>query len=149
MTGSGPECLHQGKEPFMNDQSGEPVAVNSEVESPARYNHESEPRSGLSQPGSREELPESRTRGILRDAIHKVMEEIEHHEREARDHLKQAEALRKDLHESLAFLLEQGKIKQVAGSEASRVAKAAEAENQETPGEKPAPRRRRGRPRKR
>jgi hypothetical protein len=132
----------------MNDQSGEPVAVNSAAESPARYNHETEMRSGLSQPGSREEQPESRTRGILRDAIHKVMEEIEHHEREARDHLKQAEALRKDLRESVAFLLEQGKVKQFAGTEASRIAKAMEAETQEGTREKPAPGRRRGRPRK-
>ena len=59
--------------------------------------------------GSAEEAPaESSTRGILRDAIQKVMDEIAHHEREARNHLQQAAALRKDLSDSFAFLQERG-----------------------------------------
>jgi hypothetical protein len=51
---------------------------------------------------------ESRTRGILREAIRKVMEEIEYHEKEAQQHLQQAAQLRKDLRDSLAFLQKQG-----------------------------------------
>jgi hypothetical protein len=50
--------------------------------------------------------PESSTKGLLRDAIQKVMEEIDYHEREAKRHLQQAEALRKDLRESFSFLEE-------------------------------------------
>jgi hypothetical protein len=49
---------------------------------------------------------ESSTKGMLREAIQKVMEEIEHHEREAKKHLQQAKALRKDLRDSFAFLQE-------------------------------------------
>jgi hypothetical protein len=51
--------------------------------------------------------PESRTKGMLREAIQKVMGEIEYHEREAKNHLQLAEELRKDLRESFAFLLTQ------------------------------------------
>jgi hypothetical protein len=51
-------------------------------------------------------LEESSTRGMLRDAIHKVMEEIEYHEREANKHTQKAAELRKDLRESFAFLQE-------------------------------------------
>jgi hypothetical protein len=50
-------------------------------------------------------------RGLLRDAIHKVMEEIEHHEREAKHHLEQAAQLRKALRESISFLHEEGEKK--------------------------------------
>jgi hypothetical protein len=49
---------------------------------------------------------ESSTKGMLREAIQKVMEEISYHEQEARKHMQQAEALRKDLRESFAFLQE-------------------------------------------
>ena len=49
---------------------------------------------------------ESTTKGMLREAIQKVMKEIEHHEREAKRHLQQAKALRKDLRDSFAFLQE-------------------------------------------
>ena len=52
--------------------------------------------------------PESKASGMLRDVIHKVMEEIEHHESEARRHLQQAAELRRDLRESLAFLQTEG-----------------------------------------
>jgi hypothetical protein len=51
---------------------------------------------------------ESIARGVLRDAITKVMEEIQLHEREARRHLKLAEVLKRDLRESFAFLQERG-----------------------------------------
>jgi hypothetical protein len=50
----------------------------------------------------------SGARGILREAIQKVMEEIEHHEKEARHHLQQAAELRKALRESISFLHEEG-----------------------------------------
>jgi hypothetical protein len=53
----------------------------------------------------------SGARGILREAIQKVMEEIEHHEREARKHLAQAAELRKALRESISFLHEEGEKK--------------------------------------
>jgi hypothetical protein len=53
---------------------------------------------------------ESKTRGILRDAIRKVMEEIEHHEAEGKRHFQLAADLRKDLRESIRFLQEQGDI---------------------------------------
>jgi hypothetical protein len=58
------------------------------------------------QPGTAEGQQESGTKGMLREAIRKVMEEIEHHEREAKRHLQQAKALRKDLRDSFAFLQE-------------------------------------------
>jgi len=45
---------------------------------------------------------------MLREAIQKVMEQIDSHEREAKKHLQQAAELRKDLRESIAFLAEQG-----------------------------------------
>lgn len=47
---------------------------------------------------------DSGTRAVLRDAIQKVMDEIQHHEREAKRHLQQAQDLRKELRESVAFL---------------------------------------------
>ncbi len=54
-----------------------------------------------------EEPAESSAKGVLREAIQKVMEEIAYHEREAQRHLQQVEELRKDLRESFAFMLEQ------------------------------------------
>jgi len=51
--------------------------------------------------------PESGTKGILREAIQKVRQEIAYHEREAKKHLQQARDLRRDLRESFAFLLDQ------------------------------------------
>jgi hypothetical protein len=59
-------------------------------------------------PETAEEQPESRARGMLRQAIQKVMEEIEQHEVEAKQHLQQAAQLRKELRESIAFLQAQG-----------------------------------------
>ena len=52
------------------------------------------------------EPPESSTKGMLRDAIQKVMDEIEFHESEAKKHLQQAQSLRKDLRDSFSFLQE-------------------------------------------
>src|SRR5690349_8696118 len=52
---------------------------------------------------------ESRTREVLREAIHKVTEEIDYHEQEAQKHLQQAAELRRDLRESLRFLQEQAR----------------------------------------
>jgi hypothetical protein len=54
---------------------------------------------------------EGPARGILREAILKVMEEIEHHEKKARHHLQQASELRKALRESVSFLHEEGEKK--------------------------------------
>jgi hypothetical protein len=46
--------------------------------------------------------------GVLRDAIRHVLDEIEHHEREAKKHLQKARDLRKELRDSFAFVFEQG-----------------------------------------
>lgn len=51
---------------------------------------------------------ESSAKGVLREAIQKVMTEIAYHEREAQRHLQLAQELRKDLRESFAFMVEQG-----------------------------------------
>src|SRR5262249_33805699 len=51
--------------------------------------------------------PESGTKGMLREAIQKVMKEIEFHEEEAKRHLQQAEFLRKELRDSFSFLQDQ------------------------------------------
>jgi hypothetical protein len=59
-----------------------------------------------SQSEAEEAPPESSTKGILRQAIQKVMEEIAFHEREAEKHLQQAKALRRDLRDSFSFLQE-------------------------------------------
>src|SRR6266581_3428959 len=69
---------------------------------------------------------ESGTRGILRDAIQKVMEEIEHHEREAKKHTQKAAELRRDLRESFAFLQEKKIDVRPAKSEEIRPEKATE-----------------------
>ena len=58
--------------------------------------------------GGESAAPESKARGMLRDVIHRVMQEIEHHETEARRHLQQAAELRKDLRDSIAFLQAEG-----------------------------------------
>ncbi len=60
---------------------------------------------------------EGGTRAVLRGAIQKVMDEIQHHEREAKRHLQQAQDLRKELRESVAFLQ--------AGGQAAKAAEAA------------------------
>ena len=54
--------------------------------------------------------------GVLREAIQKVMEEIEHHEREAKRHSQQARDLRKELRESFSYLLEQGEKEKLAAA---------------------------------
>src|SRR5438105_3282249 len=70
---------------------------------------------------------ESGARGMLREALLKVMEEIEHHEREAKQHLQKATELRKALRESVAFLHEQGEKKSpVVVPRGSRAEKAGE-----------------------
>jgi hypothetical protein len=79
--------------------------------------NEDQPAEGHNQPaaaerplptGFTERVPESRTQSMLREAIQKVREEIIHHETEAKKHLQQAEQLRKDLRDSLAFLQQLG-----------------------------------------
>src|SRR5437762_492413 len=54
--------------------------------------------------------------GVLREAIKKVMEEIEHHEREAKRHSQQAKDLRKELRESFSYLLEKGEKEKLAAA---------------------------------
>jgi hypothetical protein len=54
------------------------------------------------------EPPESHTKSVLRQAIEKVMEEITQHEKEAQKHMQRANALRRELRESVAFLQDQG-----------------------------------------
>jgi len=65
-------------------------------------------RTDGSPPPAAEGGSESETGRMLREAIQKVMEQIDSHEREAKKHLQQAAELRKDLRESIAFLAEQG-----------------------------------------
>ena len=55
--------------------------------------------------------------GVLRDAIQKVTEEIEQHEREAKRHSQQAKDLRAELRESFSFLLGQGGKEKAAAAE--------------------------------
>jgi hypothetical protein len=103
-----------------------------------------------------ESPPEGHSKGVLRDAIQKVMEEIEHHEREAKRHLQQAEDLRKDLRESFAFMLQQeGEGTPSASPEEKRSSKATDpgapegakevkAEKRPRPGKKPPARKTKG-----
>jgi hypothetical protein len=76
--------------------------------------HAADANSSQSSGGAAQE--DGSARGILRDAIQKVMEEIEHHERQARHHLQQATELRKALKESISFLHEQGEKKATPAS---------------------------------
>ena len=74
----------------------------------------------------------SNTKGVLRDAIQKVMEEIAYHEQAAKKHLRQADELRKDLRESFAFLQDrEGKSKIPALSEENPALPPALAENKD------------------
>ena len=60
---------------------------------------------------------------MLREAIRKVMKEIEFHEKESQQHLHQAAALRKDLRDSFSFLRDQegrGKGSETAGDRPAR-----------------------------
>jgi hypothetical protein len=96
------------------------------------------------------EPPESPTRGMLRDAIQKVMDQIAHHEKEAEKHLQMAAALRKELRESVAFLRAGGredKFTELAA--ASTPTRRTEAKTPEAAPPQAAPgRRRRGRKKK-
>jgi hypothetical protein len=71
----------------------------------------------------------SDTKSILRDAIQKAMAEITYHEHEAQKHLKQAEALRKELRETFALFQQPGGKKEASKkaeeSPASRTAEPA------------------------
>ena len=84
---------------------------------------------------------ESSTKGMLRDVIHKVMEEIEHHEREAKKHTQKAAELRRDLRESFAFVQEAKKSDaKPAKAEESKPAEAsAKAKSKDTPADDKAP----------
>lgn len=53
--------------------------------------------------------PESSVRGILQGAIQKVMDEIDHHEQEARRHLQQAEDLRRELQEGFRIVKQEAR----------------------------------------
>ena len=56
------------------------------------------------------------------------MKEIEHHEREAKKHLQQAKALRKDLRDSFAFLQDRKEEEPAGAAVESRSGMAAEQE---------------------
>ena len=84
-------------------------AHSGDIESTARQGKPPARHSGV------DESQESGAKGMLRDAIRSVMEEIERHEAEAKKHLQQAAILRKELRESIAFLHEQaGKKPRIA-----------------------------------
>ena len=74
----------------------------------------------------------SATRGMLRDAIQKVVTEIAFHESEASKHLKQAADLRKDLRESFAFVQDRGDQ-----TKANRTVAAGQPEKDAEPGTPP------------
>src|SRR6266404_3817656 len=77
---------------------------------------------------------ESSTKGMLRDVIHKVMEEIEHHEREAKKHTQKAAELRRDLRESFAFVQDKKIDAKPARSEESKPAESSpKAKAKDTP----------------
>lgn len=99
-------------------------------------------------PGAAEERQESGTKGMLREAIQKVMDAIEHHEREARMHLQQAAALRKELRESFAFVHEGGAKGKFLPAAESKAAKAAEPDAAASQDAEPARRLRRVRRKK-
>lgn len=68
-------------------------------------------------PPAAEEQAASKTQQMLHDAVHKVMEEIEYHEGQARRHLQQAAELKKGLKDSIALLQRAGAGKVDAGGE--------------------------------
>jgi len=78
---------------------------------------------------------ESSTKGMLRDVIHKVMEEIEHHEREAKKHTQKAAELRRDLRESFAFVQEarKGDAKPAKAEESKPAEPSAKVKAKDTP----------------
>jgi hypothetical protein len=109
------------------------------------------PEKPVSVASSRTEEPasESRSKGLLRDAIQKVMEEIEYHEREAKKHLQMAEALRIDLRDSFSFLQERGeKARPSTPLAQGRSAEAAGPDAGTPARDSAVPRQQRGRPRK-
>jgi hypothetical protein len=73
---------------------------------------DAETRAAKVEPTASPSQPETGARAVLRDAIQKVMKEIEHHESEAQRHLQTAATLRKELRESIAFLRKQGEPKE-------------------------------------
>ncbi len=52
---------------------------------------------------------EGTVRGVLQEAIQKVMAEIEHHEQEAKRHLQQAEDLRRELQEGFRIVKQEAR----------------------------------------
>ena len=59
--------------------------------------------------------PEATVRGILQEAIQKIMDEIGHHEQEARRHLQLAEALRQELQEGFKIARQEARAKSATG----------------------------------
>jgi hypothetical protein len=92
----------------MADESpNQMIESDSQNADPPTLRHR--PRDGQDIPnrlGTGKDEQESSTRGMLREAIQKVMEKIELHEREAKKHLHQAKELRNELRDSFAFLQE-------------------------------------------
>jgi hypothetical protein len=103
-----------GKENLMAETDPSPNALpNPVVPDLAAEERPKTPEPVRSFATSSAEEPSARnTKGVLRDAIQKVMEEIAFHEQAAKKHLQQADELRKDLRESFAFLQDrEGKSK--------------------------------------
>jgi hypothetical protein len=120
--------LEERKEQTMIDEDSSQTAdaaadgTDSSVEGSLTGGLDKSPPTGVSSG-----QPESSTKGMLRDAIQKVMDEIAFHEREAKKHLQMAEELRKDLRGSFAFLQErEGKAKPAGIPAASAPAKTTE-----------------------
>src|SRR5438105_420586 len=63
---------------------------------------------------------ETTVRGILRDAIQKLMNEVEHHEQAAKRHLQQADDLRKELQDSFKIVKQEVRAKTAAAAAATR-----------------------------
>jgi hypothetical protein len=88
----------------MADESHPPSPGLGEQEAAAAEDARPQNEAGAAQAEATPDQVESRTKGLLREAIQKVMDEIDHHEKEAQKHLQQAKALRKDLQDSFSFL---------------------------------------------
>ena len=77
------------------------------------------------------EEPQSDTGRMPRDAINKVMDQINYHQREAKKHLQRVEELRKDLRESFAFLQDQKSKEKTTGSDKKNTPPAAKEKTEE------------------
>jgi hypothetical protein len=89
----------------MADEHAHPP-VGTAANGPARAGDSPQERGSSATHDSPSAADDGGAKEMLKGAITKVMEEISHHEKEARRHVKQAESLKRDLRESFAFLQE-------------------------------------------